>query len=147
MTTAPVLYLPAEMATPAAVAVRTSAMWSRDTAPASPDYSHGRRSGGRNSRVEGLLLPSQSLRCTRRSLAKCTGGMATSSFSAWLKDKRSELAQGMIENFFFEIENYGAILNANRTYFFTRSQPPFLSSMIREIYEQPGLESGFARRG
>src|SRR5260370_24454273 len=54
-----------------------------------------------------------------------------------VEDRRTELAQGMVENFFFEIENYGAILNANRTYFFTRSQPPFLSSMIREVYEHP----------
>ena len=53
-------------------------------------------------------------------------------------DKQLDLARGMVENFFFEIENYGAILNANRTYFFTRSQPPFLSSMIREVYEAPG---------
>lgn len=52
-------------------------------------------------------------------------------------DGRVDLARGMVENFFFEIENYGAILNANRTYFFTRSQPPFLSSMIREVYEHP----------
>ncbi|HEX3966927.1 MAG TPA: trehalase family glycosidase [Edaphobacter sp.] len=49
----------------------------------------------------------------------------------------AELAKGMVENFFYEIENYGAILNANRTYFFTRSQPPFLTSMIREVYEHP----------
>src|ERR1700687_2859537 len=54
-----------------------------------------------------------------------------------IKDKRTDLAKGMLENFFFEIENYGAILNANRTYFFTRSQPPFLTSMIREVYEHP----------
>ena len=53
------------------------------------------------------------------------------------KDSDIELARGMVENFFFEIENYGAILNANRTYFFTRSQPPFLTSMIREVYEHP----------
>ena len=52
-------------------------------------------------------------------------------------DGRRDLAKGMVENFFFEIANYGAILNANRTYYFTRSQPPFLSSMIREVYEQP----------
>jgi alpha,alpha-trehalase len=50
-------------------------------------------------------------------------------------DNRIDLARGMVENFFYEIENYGAILNANRTYFFTRSQPPFLSSMVREVYE------------
>ena len=48
---------------------------------------------------------------------------------------REELAYGMLENFFFEIDNYGAILNANRTYYLTRSQPPLLSSMIREVYE------------
>jgi len=54
-----------------------------------------------------------------------------------VEDRRTDLARGMVENFFYEIENYGAILNANRTYFFTRSQPPFLSSMIREVYEHP----------
>jgi alpha,alpha-trehalase len=41
----------------------------------------------------------------------------------------------MVENFFFEIENYGALLNANRTYYLTRSQPPFLSSMVLGVYE------------
>lgn len=55
------------------------------------------------------------------------------------QDGRREPARGMVENFFFEIENYGAILNANRTYYFTRSQPPFLSSMIREVYEHPAV--------
>ena len=48
---------------------------------------------------------------------------------------RLELAYGMLDNFFFEIDNYGAVLNANRTYYLTRSQPPLLSSMIREVYE------------
>jgi alpha,alpha-trehalase len=52
-----------------------------------------------------------------------------------LRDGRVDLARGMVENFFYEIENYGAILNANRTYFLTRSQPPFLSSMIRAVYD------------
>ncbi len=56
-------------------------------------------------------------------------------------DGRDDLARGMVENFFFEIENYGAILNANRTYFFTRSQPPFLTSMIRAVYEHPATGS------
>ncbi len=45
------------------------------------------------------------------------------------------LAHGMVENFFYEIGYYGGILNANRTYYFTRSQPPFLSSMIRAVYQ------------
>jgi alpha,alpha-trehalase len=52
-----------------------------------------------------------------------------------LSDSRIELARGMVENFFFEIENYGALLNANRTYYLTRSQPPFLSSMVLAVYE------------
>lgn len=52
-------------------------------------------------------------------------------------DRRTDLARNMIENFFFEIENYGSVLNANRTYYLTRSQPPFLTSMIRELYEHP----------
>ncbi len=52
-----------------------------------------------------------------------------------LREGKLGLAHGMVENFFYEIEHYGGILNANRTYYFTRSQPPFLSSMIRAIYQ------------
>src|SRR5215471_5286802 len=52
-----------------------------------------------------------------------------------LRDNKPELARGMIENFFFEIDHYGSILNANRTYYFTRSQPPFLTSMIQAYYD------------
>jgi alpha,alpha-trehalase len=52
-----------------------------------------------------------------------------------LEDHRIDLARGMVENFFFEIEHYGTVLNANRTYFLTRSQPPFLTSMIMAVYE------------
>jgi alpha,alpha-trehalase len=52
-----------------------------------------------------------------------------------VRDNRIDLAQGMVENFFFEIEHYGAVLNANRTYYLTRSQPPFLTSMILSVYD------------
>src|SRR5579863_533880 len=52
-----------------------------------------------------------------------------------LRENRIELAKGMVENFFFEIEHYGGVLNANRTYYLTRSQPPFLSSMILAVYD------------
>jgi alpha,alpha-trehalase len=48
---------------------------------------------------------------------------------------RIDLARGMVENFFFEIEHYGTVLNANRAYYLTRSQPPFLTSMIMAVYE------------
>src|SRR5579862_3075809 len=52
-----------------------------------------------------------------------------------LREHRVELAKGMVENFFFEIEHYGGVLNANRTYYLTRSQPPFLSSMVLAVYD------------
>jgi alpha,alpha-trehalase len=52
-----------------------------------------------------------------------------------LRDGRTDLARGMVENFFFEIEHYGTFLNANRTYYLTRSQPPFLSSMIMAVHQ------------
>ncbi len=52
-----------------------------------------------------------------------------------LRDHHQDLAKGMVENFFFEIEHYGGVLNANRTYYLTRSQPPFLSSMILAVYD------------
>src|SRR6185437_9683534 len=52
-----------------------------------------------------------------------------------LRDGRVDLARGMVDNFFFEIEHYGGVLNANRTYYFTRSQPPFLTSMVLAVYK------------
>ncbi|HEX9615521.1 MAG TPA: trehalase family glycosidase [Bacteroidota bacterium] len=53
-----------------------------------------------------------------------------------LKDGRADLAKSMVDNFVYEIRRYGAILNANRTYYLTRSQPPFLTSMILAVYER-----------
>jgi alpha,alpha-trehalase len=57
-----------------------------------------------------------------------------------LREHRIELARGMVENFFFEIDHYGGVLNANRTYYLTRSQPPFLSSMILAVYDAEKAE-------
>ncbi len=51
-----------------------------------------------------------------------------------LRDGRLDLARDMVNNFLFEVEHYGAVLNANRTYYLTRSQPPFLTSMILGVY-------------
>lgn len=51
-----------------------------------------------------------------------------------VEDDRLPLARGMIENLFFEIERYGSVLNANRTYYLSRSQPPFLTAMILAVY-------------
>lgn len=51
-----------------------------------------------------------------------------------LRDGRLDLARDIVENFFFEIDHYGGVLNANRTYYLSRSQQPFLTSMILAIY-------------
>ncbi|KAJ3327762.1 alpha,alpha-trehalase nth1, partial [Blyttiomyces sp. JEL0837] len=73
-----------------------------------------------------------------------------------LVDGRIALAQGMVENFVYEIEHYGKILNANRSYYLTRSQPPFLTDMILQVYrafkkqtpeEMAGLVSSSAYTG
>lgn len=50
-------------------------------------------------------------------------------------DGRIDLAKAMVDNFCYQITHYGKILNANRSYYLTRTQPPFLSSFIREVYE------------
>ena len=55
-----------------------------------------------------------------------------------LGDGELELARNMADNFLYEIAHYGMILNANRTYFLTRSQPPFLTEMILGVYEKTG---------
>ena len=52
-----------------------------------------------------------------------------------LRYGRLDLAEDMARNFFFEIDHYGAVLNANRTYYLTRSQPPLLSSLVMAVYE------------
>jgi alpha,alpha-trehalase len=52
-----------------------------------------------------------------------------------LNDGRIELAKGMVDNFCYELEHYGKILNANRSYYLTRSQPPFLTDMIITTYK------------
>jgi len=52
-----------------------------------------------------------------------------------LIDGKVELSKAMADNFQYEIEYYGKILNANRSYYLTRTQPPFYSSIIREVFE------------
>ena len=53
-----------------------------------------------------------------------------------LIDGKVELAQSMVENFTYQIQHYGKILNANRSYYLTRTQPPLFTSMIREVFEK-----------
>lgn len=53
-----------------------------------------------------------------------------------LRDGEIGLAQDMADNFLYEIRNYGKILNANRTYYLTRSQPPFLTQMVLGVFQR-----------
>lgn len=50
-------------------------------------------------------------------------------------DGRVDLAKAMVDNFVYQIKHYGKILNANRSYYLTRTQPPFMSSFVREVFE------------
>jgi alpha,alpha-trehalase len=53
-----------------------------------------------------------------------------------LRDGELAAARDMTDNFIYEIANYGTLLNANRTYYLTRSQPPFLSRMVLDVYQK-----------
>ena len=53
-----------------------------------------------------------------------------------LRDGRLPLARDMADNFLYEIRHYGKILNANRTYYLSRSQPPFLTQMLLAVYRR-----------
>lgn len=46
---------------------------------------------------------------------------------------RTELAKGMVENCFFLLDEYGFVPNGNRTYYLSRSQPPFLAPMVTAV--------------
>lgn len=48
---------------------------------------------------------------------------------------RDELIEDMVNNFAWLIRSYGFVPNGNRTYYLTRSQPPFFSLMIRLLME------------
>ena len=136
VTTTPVLYLPAGMATPASV----SAMQQQckvEVRKLPRDINHMGDVTVKDGPDEGLLYLPNTYVVPGGRFNEMYGWDSYFIVLGLVADKRTDLARGMIENFFFEIENYGSILNANRTYYLTRSQPPFLTSMIREVYEHP----------
>ncbi|KAI9305283.1 neutral trehalase [Cunninghamella echinulata] len=53
-----------------------------------------------------------------------------------LVDGKIDLAKAMVDNFVYQIKHYGKILNANRSYYLSRSQPPFLTDMALRVYER-----------
>ncbi|MGI4831635.1 MAG: trehalase family glycosidase [Janthinobacterium lividum] len=134
VTNGPVLYLPSGMKIPAAVqALQTKCRVRIEHLPRT--ISHLGDVLPADLKEEGLLyLPNQYVVPGGR-FNEMYGWDSYFIILGLLDDGRDDLARDIVDNFFFEIENYGAVLNANRTYYLTRSQPPLLSSMIREIYE------------
>jgi alpha,alpha-trehalase len=47
-----------------------------------------------------------------------------------IEDGRRDLAQDMLDNFAAQIRTYGHVPNGNRSYFISRSQPPFFFKMV-----------------
>jgi alpha,alpha-trehalase len=136
VTTVPILYLPAGLATPPAVAAMQQSCHVEVRSLPRPIHHLGEVRPSELP-VEGLLyLPNRYVVPGGR-FNEMYGWDSYFILLGLVHDHQISLARGMVENFFFEIESYGAILNANRTYFFTRSQPPFLTSMIRAVYESP----------
>ncbi len=53
---------------------------------------------------------------------------------------RTEMIQNMVDNFAFMIDTVGFIPNGNRTYFLSRSQPPFFAAMVDLLAGELGEE-------
>ena len=53
--------------------------------------------------------------------------------------------RGIIENFLLMVETYGLVPNGGRIYYTKRSQPPFLTLMMKE-YMTKTVETDFLRR-
>ncbi len=53
-----------------------------------------------------------------------------------LADDETELARDIVDSQLYEVRHYGKVLNANRTYYLTRGQPPLLSSSVRAVWER-----------
>ena len=52
--------------------------------------------------------------------------------------------KGMMKNYSFMLRKFGLIPTANRTYFLSRSQPPFFASMVRLLASHQGLTRTYA---
>ncbi len=53
---------------------------------------------------------------------------------------RVDLIRGMVNNFAYLIDQFGFIPNGNRTYFLSRSQPPYFALMLNLLAETEGKE-------
>ncbi|KAL8721763.1 MAG: hypothetical protein Q9225_001612 [Loekoesia sp. 1 TL-2023] len=51
-------------------------------------------------------------------------------------DTHLDVVKGIVKNFIFEIKHYGKILNANRSYYLGRAQPPLLTWLALKVFEE-----------
>jgi alpha,alpha-trehalase len=58
-------------------------------------------------------------------------------------DDRWDTIEGMLKNYAYMIRKFGFIPTANRTYFLSRSQPPFFSHMVRLLAQHKGRTRTF----
>jgi alpha,alpha-trehalase len=58
-------------------------------------------------------------------------------------DERWDMIEGMVRNYAYMIRKFGFIPTANRTYFLSRSQPPFFSHMVRLLAKHKGRRRTF----
>ena len=54
------------------------------------------------------------------------------------ESKETEMMENMVKNFAYLIDTYGHIPNGNRSYYVSRSQPPFFSLMVGLLAEEKG---------
>jgi alpha,alpha-trehalase len=134
LTTAPQLYLPADFPVPEAVKqLESRCKIQVKNLPASG--AHLGMSGAGSIDPPGLLYLENRYVVPGGRFNEMYGWDSYFIDVGLLRDGRLDLARDMVNNFLFEVEHYGAVLNANRTYYLTRSQPPFLTSMILGVYE------------
>lgn len=57
-----------------------------------------------------------------------------------LDEKHKDLVLGILDDLIYLFERFGIIPNASRLYLTSRSQPPFLTSFIWDIYEAYGMD-------
>lgn len=57
-------------------------------------------------------------------------------------ESHPHIVKSILRHFIFEIKHYGKILNANRSYYLGRAQPPFLTDLAIRTYEATKHEAG-----
>ena len=61
-------------------------------------------------------------------------------------DDKLNIAIAIAENFKYQIDHYGKILNANRSYYLTRTQPPFYTTLLIDILKKSKQEKSWIEK-